>query len=706
MTTHNKGIKSSATPATNRSLDIFNAAQPRLNQAVVSSVADNQLDANMFAQTVQKRTKLQKDKKISQQSFGEQANELLQQNEEVNGRIDNALANPFHDLMAFFNGEQSVEDMANEQKRLSLQMSRVHSNNTATSAAIDDEIKNTEQSLKDQLGFTKLINEGKDRTLLDLQSVSKAEKALTDFETSRLTGKSLDMLRLELKSSIAGSSKFRPGTIQSVINAKENELLDVQNKKFSNRGKQPKAIDVLKTITQDELFLIRNQMQNTDTNFKFIQGVRVTKADVVTELGRKQTVFDRDMTAFSDLSTNAMIANSFQQNAEDFASAVDIESLPMELQIQANAIGVLIQDHEARKEAVIADPENGENARRLIISGKRAGDALNAVKERIADTKSKQVLSDEEGQGALKRFYLANGRFTNTKDSLSVVNGLHSGSTPEAIGSNAGATFQNVITRIATRFSDRQEANFDNNFKPAVNRAGSASSAKKKSISIEDFLAGGPSNRNLSAIEWQRTLREETSPKLQSVGAEKNKWKELIVQSVFSTQLQFGLQEFLKLDGVKLQDNIRNALTTTGGGIKPGLLDANNSAQAIADILAEIAAKGKTDGLLDDQTNFAAQFINIMKSDAILNIANRAFDTKDPYTIAVFTGIYGDRGAGSIAGGYLGKYDNQMSAIDITETERKFRLDLIKARDSDKSFNEDIFGRNLIQSNIGSIETF
>jgi len=668
---------------TERSLDIFTAAQPKLSSNVVQTAESNQLDANMFVEFTQKRDGLQKSIEASETSYGRMSSDLLDQNDNLQGEINKAFNNPFYDLMAAFSDDRSTDELLQEQRRLAMQLSRVNTQNIKATATIQSDIDRESQKFQDQIGLSKLLEEGADKQVTALENVTKLEEAATAFEISKLERKSVNMLQLELQDS---NSIFSPGLTRSVLNAKINDNLLTQTAQLKLKFGSVTKAQVLGSISKDQMVEIVKNMKNLGVTSQPFNGVIIPIGDFTKAIAVKQKDFERDINIFNTLSSDALASIDLQPDAQAFADTIDSKSLSLESQVQMQAAAVTIefnQKIQRRNADILAN--GGELSDRdklmMIRSGKQAAELLSVTKDRAATEKANAISSNPDTQKALKNYYMANGRFNSAREAQTVGIELLATSTPEAVGSQAGGVFQQTVTEFATLMQDRIDSNFDNNFNP--DKPSTSKTGTKLNVNIEDFFKGQPANKKLSSVEWLRALREpavdkEGKPILPGTGLETNKWKSGFVNSAFALQIDQGISEFITSDAIKLQPKIIDLLTTSGGRLKDKYLNSSDTLKSIISDLATLNATDIVDEKVNGETDYAAMFIQTMKSASIMNIGVNAFTrSKDPFLNSMFRNLYGDRDLSTIAGGYLKKYENKLSSISTKELVNNKVLKLI-----------------------------
>jgi len=659
---------------TARSLNIFSAAQPKLNSNVVQTAESNQLDASMFVEFTQKRNELQKSIKASEASYGRLSSDLLNQNDTLQGEIDKAFNNPFHDLLAAFSDDRSTDELLQDQRRLAMQLSRINTQNVSATASIQGDIDIADQKFKDQIGLSELIAKGADRQLIALESVTKSEQAATTLEIKKLERKSVNMLLLELQDP---NSIFSPGLTRSVLNAKINDNLLTQTNQLKLKFGGSTKAQILGSISKDQMVEIVKNMKNLGVTSQPFNGVVIPIGDFTKAIAVKQKDFERDINIFNTLSSDALASINLQPDAQAFADTIDTTSLSIETQVQMQTAAATVQFHQKiqkRNTDILAGGNKltTRDSLMLIRSGKQAFEVLSITKDRASTEKANAISSDEPTQKALKNYFMSNGRFNSAKEAQTVGIELLSSSTPEAVGSQAGGIFQKTVTSFAKLVQDRIDSNFDNNFtaneRSITNRAGS-----KRSVNIEDFLKGQPANKKLSSVEWLRALREpaldkDGKPVLPGSGLETNRWKAGFVNSAFAIQIDQGISEFVTSDAIKLQPKIIDLLTTSGGRLKDKYLNSSDTLKSIIADLTTLNANDIINEKVDKDTDYAAMFIQTMKSASIMNVGANAFtSSKDPFLNSMFRNLYGDRDLSSIAGGYLQKYENKLSSMPTKE---------------------------------------
>lgn len=646
-------------------VQIFNDLQGALNANIQKTVAQQPLDTAMFEQTIEFKQRIGAESRASQKMFGEQSRQVLDQNDVKQAEINDAFANPFHDITAFFSGNKSTDELLNDQKVLAGQLGRIHKDNTTTNAMFEMQLNTVNEGLKDQLGISKLrADQGVELEKL-INRQTKIETSRKTYEDDVLEGESLRMLQLRLNNFDVAGDNFSKGRVIKWMQIKQNEALDLANKqrKARNGGKEPTREDVIGFTGMDTLLQRMNAMTNLGIDSTVIDGFQFSKAQLDAEIKSKRKSFQTDAGAIDNLNASFALASGVPRIQAATVARLNPESLPLKNQGELQAAKFLSDTFEDGKSLLQEAIASGETVdpnqfRRLQVLARNTFDMAERAVRNAAVVKASDFTNESANKSAIK-FY--EGKPIGATDGRNILTELVLTETSSAIAKDVGIVLGPVLSQFSDAFANSMASNFADNSVKAGDTDGFDIEVIKQQMAEQ-----GKVNKLNSAVSWTRTMNEGTG---RPQGEEQNRWVAQISDQLLAVQIHGGVNEFLQIPELLEIDEVRDALVTTSGRVKGKFIAADaDSINAIAQELAVVGAKLKVEGSIPEDFDLAKLYLDTMRSESIMNLARRQLEKPNIALQSMLRGLYGDDKATS---SYLGAYLEKLGSVDTAFNEKE-----------------------------------
>jgi len=679
----------------NSTIDVFNQTQSTVNAQVPATIDQQKLDINMFRQTVQRKREVAIERNTSQRAYTGRSNEVMKQHNVVQDDVTRAMANPFHDIVAFFNDEKSTDQLLNEQKGLAMQLHTINKNNQSATAMFDEQINVLNDGLSDQLGLSQLkaTQSAEIANLIDRQT--KVETARKDYEDNIMEGKTLKSLQLELNDS---TSKLSRGRLVKWIQIKQGESLDLANKRKAakNGGKIPTKSEVLGYTSTDVLLGQLQAMAVRGVGSTVIDGQQMTSEDIQVQIDKNRTNSSKSANSIDILNNSMALASTMPNRIQQAVDRLNPETLPVQNQselLAANGLAKVFQEAQnqlakARKEGKNID---AQTFTRFNMLARTTSDMGDRALSNAAEVRS-QRFTNEVARKSAKSFY-ETGVMESGTDARQIMTELVLTEDPNALASEAGNVFGPVVVQFAEQFSASMTENFSDPSVRFLDEDGEEISGFSGERLNFQLAESNKVNKLNSTVAWRRVLAASSGAKPGS-GEEANKWKSLIANQMLTPQLLLSTQEFVMLPEVQSNQQLRDLLTTSGGQLKSEFLSAEvDSVSLILQKIATMSQQQKIAGKLGEDVNYGQMFLDVMGSEAIINVAKSEFEQQDIVLQSMLRGLYG---TGKAAGSYINSYVDKLHSYDPKAFEAQIKETVIEHKKNKESSD-----KILINSNIG-----
>lgn len=673
-------------------LGMLQAVQPITTGAVSETVARQKINIGMFQQAILDKRKINAEKSVSQSAYTAKASGILDKNAEAQTRLNTANANPFNDLIALFTGDPSRQDIINEQKVLQGQMARVHRDNVNVTSTFNAQLQAVNQGLSDQLGLSKLRQQQGDELEDIINRETKTSLAVKEVSDKTLEGFSISMLENELEDP---TSKFPPGFVTKWLMLKKNEALDLslKKRKLKNGGKLPTKGEVLDTLSVQDLKREIDTMNINAANTSVIDGFTFTRASLQTQLKDSSDRLIKSGNAFDSMTNDFALTAAASGNLQSDLSRVEFDVLPLKNKTELTAGITALSIFDKQRITLTDKLDKGQKISTSEFATMQSTRALASTTyqralHNAAVEQAKRFENEKANKAAVD--YYVTGNIPSANNAREIAGELSLNETPDAIAEAGGIVIGRVIGNMAQTLS----ANMVTNFQDNTQADGGLSGTRPADVNLQMFLSQSKSGKLNSQVAWQRMISEKSGlPK----GEEQNRWVADISNQLIAAKSQIGITEFLKLPEISGNVALRNALVTTGGSVRNEILNADvDTLDKIVQTIALVSAKQIEAGQMDSDLGLAVKFIEVMKSEAVQNVAKQELENPAIEVQSFLRGLYKSNAASS----YLGIYIQKLNSIDTVGIEKRVQVlaaEQAKQRESAINIleNPDSFGGTL-----------